>query len=70
MAKRLLIGAVLAFTFLGAERQEVPVTGRAQRVAISDQQASTCATSRSTRRIQRARSSWSARPKPTWTVTA
>lgn len=43
MGKRLLIGIVLAvlavlFTYMSAEEQEVPVTGRAQRVAMSDEQ--------------------------------
>src|SRR5690606_30830371 len=43
MGRRLVIGAVLAiavlaFTWFSAEEQEVPVTGRAQRVAMSDEQ--------------------------------
>lgn len=43
MGKRLIVGVVLAlaavaFTYLSAEEQEVPVTGRAQRVAMSDEQ--------------------------------
>lgn len=43
MGRRLVIGIVLAlvavaFTYLSAEQQEVPITGRAQRVAMSDQQ--------------------------------
>ena len=43
MGRRLLIGAVLAivviaFTYFSGEEQQVPVTGRTQRVAMSDEQ--------------------------------
>jgi len=43
MGKRLIIGvlfafAAIAFTFFSAEEQTVPVTGRSQRVALSDEQ--------------------------------
>lgn len=43
MGRRLMIGVVLAiaavlFTYFSAEEQEVPITGRAQRVAMSDAQ--------------------------------
>ena len=43
MQKRLIVGVVLAlvaiaFTYFTAERQSVPVTGRPQRVAMSDKQ--------------------------------
>jgi predicted Zn-dependent protease len=43
MGRRIVIGLVLAiavtaFTFLSSEKQHVPVTGRTQRVAMSDQQ--------------------------------
>lgn len=43
MARRLMLGvvlaiAVVAFTYFSGEEQTVPVTGRTQRVAMSDQQ--------------------------------
>ncbi|MCW2956481.1 MAG: Peptidase Ste24p precursor [Thermoleophilia bacterium] len=43
MGKRLLLGLVLAlvaigYTYFSAEEQDVPITGRAQRVALSDEQ--------------------------------